>query len=68
MKKKNKPKVNLHKKDDDKGDEESKGYIERNMEQENNKKLELLAQNVTNINMMTKGISTHLNEERKVTD
>ena len=35
MKKKSRPKVNLHKKDDDKGDEESKGYIENSMKEEN---------------------------------
>ena len=68
MKKKNKPKVNLHKKDDDKGDEESKGYIEKNMEQENNKKMDVLAQNISNIKIVSRSIGTHLNEEKKLTD
>ena len=43
MNHKRNPKVNSHKKDDDKDDEEAKGYIEKNMSSENNQKIDALA-------------------------
>ena len=60
MKKGKKPKVNLHKKDDDKGDEESKGFMENSMQEENKQKIDALENSVTAIKQMSKGIGSHL--------
>ena len=68
MNNKRNPKVNSHKKDDDKDDEEAKGYIEKNMSSENNQKIDTLAQSVSAMRNTAGRIGTHLNEEKKLNE